>query len=159
MEKFWVGSVISFQDNFKQWRKGEITRINNDSFYIRPGRVIYSLMRTDTVYFPIQGYKIDDIYAMPKKGVLVSYQNGSYQMSRAGGHVHWYWVKSGFLFRVGGAGLVVLSIVNNNPAGIGVGAAIFAVGVLMNKIYKPYVRMGRSYHFETVRLDNKPLYH
>lgn len=157
IERYWKGSVISFQDNFKQWRKGEITRINNDSFYIRPSLVSYGIMGTDTSYFPIQGYKITDIYAMPKKGVLISYKEGRYQPSKTGGHVHWYWIKSGFLFRVAGGGLIILSIVNGNPAGIGAGAAMFVFGVLLNKLYRPYIKVDKKYQVESFRLDNKVL--
>lgn len=38
-------------------------------------------------------------------------------------------------------------------------AAIFAVAVLLNKICKPDIRIGRSYHFETIRINRKPPYH
>lgn len=154
VEKFWKGSVISFQVSSNQWRKGEITRIHNDSFYIRPAMVIYKLLGMDSVYFPIQGYSIDDIYAMPKKGVLVSYKNGSYQISRSGGHVHWYWIKSGLLFRLAGAGYAVLNIANGNAFGVAVGAAAFLGGFIMGKLYKPVLSIGRKYRVVTFRLDN-----
>lgn len=159
IEKFWKGSIISFQDNFKQWHKGEITRIHNDSFYIRPSVVNYGLMGTDTVYFRIQGYKITDIYAMPKKGFLISYKDGSYQFSKTGGHVHWYWIKNGLLFRLLGGGCVVLSIANGTAFGIAAGGAVLAIGVLMGKMYKPYIKVEKKYRVESFRLDNQSTFH
>ena len=116
-------------------------------------------MGTDTVYFPVQGYKVADIYAMPKKGMLISYKNGSYQMSRTGGHVHWYWIKNGLLFRIVGGGYVILSIANGGAAGIIVGGAVFVAGLLIGKMYKPYINPGNRYRVESFRLDKKSPFH
>ena len=44
INRYWKGSTIAFQLRDKQWKKGEITKIQNDSFYIRPMVVRYSLM-------------------------------------------------------------------------------------------------------------------
>jgi len=146
--------MISFQLNTKQWRKGQITGIHNDSFYIRPNMVTYSLYGTDTTYFPVEGYVIDDIYAMPKKGVLISYKNGSYQPSKTGGHVHWYWIKNGLIFRYMGGAYAVLSIATGNVVGIGIGTAIFVGGFIMGKLYTPAVRIRKKIRVESFRLDN-----
>ena len=100
LESFWVGSTIAFQLRDKQWQKGEITKIQNDSFFIRPVVVRYNLLNTDTFYYNIAGYSVSDIYAMPKKGVLIDYKDGEFQISMSGGHQHWYWIKSGWIFRV-----------------------------------------------------------
>jgi hypothetical protein len=165
IEKFWKGSVISFQVNSKQWRKGEITRINKDSFYIRPSMVIYSLYGTDTVRFPIQGYTIADIHAMPNKGILVNYKNGSYQIQRSAGHVHFYWIKSGAIFRIGAAAYAGVNIANgliNNDLSfkkskeeLGIAAAVFLAGLLLHKTYKPALRIGKKYKVEGLVLSNK----
>ena len=165
IEKFWKGSIISFQVNSKQWRKGEITRINKDSFYIRPSMVMYSLNGTDTVRFPIQGYTITDIYAMPNKGILVNYKNGSYQIQRSAGHVHFYWIKSGLIFRIGAAAYAGLNITNgiiNNDLSFNkskeelvIAAAVFLSGVLLHKAYKPVLKIGKKYKVEGLVLSNK----
>src|SRR5215510_2649456 len=76
IDNFWNGSTIAFQDRNKQWQKGEIIKIQNDSFYIRPVVVKYYLMGTDTIRFPVSGFSISDVYSLPKKGVLVDYKNG-----------------------------------------------------------------------------------
>src|SRR5215831_11239355 len=68
LESFWVGSTIAFQLSDKQWQKGEITKIQNDSFFVRPSVVRYNLLNTDTSYFNVMGFSVSDIYAMPKRG-------------------------------------------------------------------------------------------
>src|ERR1044072_3328162 len=86
LQSFWIGSTIAFQQKDKQWQKGEITRIQNDSFFIQPVVVRYNMLNTDTFYYNIAGYSLSDIYAMPKRGVLIDYKDGEFQISRSGGH-------------------------------------------------------------------------
>jgi len=69
-------------------------------------------MRNDTTYISGFHFTIADVYAMPKKGVQIDYINNCYQITMSGGHVHWYWVKSGWIFRVGAAGYAALNVVN-----------------------------------------------
>ena len=156
--RYWKGSTISFQLKNEQWQKGEITKIQNDSFFIRPMVVRYTLMGTDTFHYKIMGYALKDVFAMPKKGILVDYINGRFQISTSGGHVHWYWIKSGWIFRVGAAGYAGLNIANglidNNfsfsesKTQLAAAAAVFLGGVLLHKTYKPYLRLGRKYSLE-----------
>jgi hypothetical protein len=164
VQSFWVGSIIAFQLRDKQWQKGEITKIRNDSFFIRPVVVQYSLLTTDTFYYDVLGFSVSDVYAMPKRGVLIDYKDGEFQISRSGGHQHWYWIKSGWLFRVAGAGyagLIVanslldsdLSISDSKPQ-LAVAAGVFLVGVLLKKIYKLTIRTGKKYHLEIFQLQN-----
>jgi hypothetical protein len=164
IDRYWKGSVISFQLKNKQWQKGEITKIQNDSFFIRPMVVRYSLMGTDTVHYKIMGFALTDVFAMPKKGVLIDYINGRFQISTSGGHVHWYWIKSGWIFRVGAAGYAGLHIVNglidNNfsfsesKTELAIAAAVFLGGVLLHKTYKPYLQLGRKYSLKIFELSN-----
>jgi len=162
VESFWVGSTIAFQQSDKQWQKGEITKIQNDSFFIRPVMVQYNLLNTDTFYYNTAGFSVRDIYAMPKKGVLIDYKEGEFQVSMSGGHQHWYWIKSGWIFRVaaaGYAGLIVanslidsdLSISDSYPQ-LGVAVGVFLFGVLLKKVYKLTVRVGKKYHMEIFKL-------
>ena len=76
LESFWVGSAIAFQQKDKEWQKGEIVSIKNDSFSIRPVVVQYNLLTTDTLFYNIARFSLSDIYAMPKKGVLIDYKDG-----------------------------------------------------------------------------------
>ena len=153
IDKFWKGTFIAFQLENKTWQKGELMKIKNDSFYIRPRVIRYSLMGTDTLYYPIKGFVVSDIYAMPKRGVLIDYINGQFQISRTGGHQHFYWIKSGLLFKLGGAGYAILSIVNGIPGGVAIGAAIFAAGIVMKKTYKLTIRLNRKYRVEVLDLS------
>lgn len=153
IEKFWKGTFIAFQLENKTWEKGELMKIKNDSFYIRPRVIKYSFMRTDTFYYPVKGFALSDIYAMPKKGYLIDFVNGRFQISRTGGHVHFYWIKSGFIFRVAGAGFALLGLINGSLINIPIGAAVFAAGVLMKKIYKPTIRLKGKYRIESLDLS------
>lgn len=157
---YWKGSVIAFQLENKDWQKGEITRIANDSFYIRPVVVKYHIMGTDTLEYSVLGYSISDIYAMPKKPVLIDFRKGHFEVSPAGGHLHWYWVKSGWLFRVGAASYAALNVINGAIVGdlsfanykkqlIG-SAVVFGFGVILQKLWKPYLRIGRKYHIKVI---------
>ena len=146
VQSFWVGSTIAFQSQDKEWQKGEIITIRNDSFFIRPAVVQYSLLTTDTFYYNVARFSVSDVYAMPKRGVLIDYKDGEFQVSQSGGHQHWYWIKSGWLFRVAAAGYAGLIVANtlidsdlslsDNKTQLAVAAAVFTVGVLLKKIYK-----------------------
>lgn len=162
VHSFWVGSTIAFQQKDKQWQKGEITRIRNDSFFIQPVVVQYNLLNTDTFYYNSLGFSVKDVYAMPKRGVLIDYKDGEFQISRSGGHQHWYWIKSGWVFRVAGAGYAGLIIANSlidsdlsisdSKTQLGVAAGVFLFGVLLKKLYKLTLRVGKKYHLETFQL-------
>ena len=162
VQSFWVGSTIAFQSQDKEWQKGEITTIRNDSFFIRPTVVQYSLLTTDTFYYNVARFSVSDVYAMPKRGVLIDYKDGEFQVSQSGGHQHWYWIKSGWLFRVaavGYAGLIVANTLidsdlslSDSKTQLAVAAAVFTVGVLLKKIYKLTLRTGKRYHLETFQL-------
>jgi hypothetical protein len=161
--RYWKGSIIAFQLKDKQWQKGEITKIQNDSIYIRPRVVRYSLMRTDTISYSVKGFSLRDVFAMPNKGILVDYINGRFQISGSGGHVHFYWIKSGWLFRVGAAGYAGLHVANgllNNNFSLAdsktqliTAATVFLAGVLLHKNYKPYLRIDRKHHLEILKLS------
>jgi hypothetical protein len=164
ISRYWKGSVIAFQLSNKQWQKGEIAKIQKDSFYIRPMVVRYSLMGTETVHYSVRGFALTDIFAMPNKGILVDQVNGRFQISKSGGHVHWYWIKSGWIFRVGAAGYAGLHVanglVNNNfsfsdsKTPLLAAAAVFLAGVLLHKNYQPYLRIKRKYRVEIFDLSN-----
>lgn len=161
---YWKGSTLAFQLQTKQWQKGEITRIANDSFYIRPMVVRYNLMGTDTVHYSVAGYSLKDVFALPNKGILIDYHDGQFQISRSGGHVHWYWVKSGWIFRVGAVGYAGLHVANGlikddfslsrSKTNLIAAAAVFLGGVLLHKNYKPYLPVGRKYHLDNFNLSN-----
>lgn len=154
-------SYIAFELKNHQWFAGIITGVQNDSFYLKPLEVTYGMLGTDTLASEIVGFALSEIYALPKKGVLVDYRNGSFQISTSGGHVHWYWVKSGWIFRVLGAGYAGLVITNgliqNNLSLAGsklaVAAAVFLFGELLRQSYKPTLRLEKKYKLEYIAVQ------
>ena len=165
ISRFWEGSIIAFQLENGQWEKGEITKLQNDSVYIKPLAIQYNFMSIDTLYIPIMGVSLADIYALPKNGVMVDYINESFQMSKTGSNVKWYWVKNGLIFRLGAAAYAGLNIANgilqNNfsfsksKVKLGVSALVFLGGILLHRIYKPTLQIGKKYHFEILKLSLK----
>ena len=151
-------SYIALELKTHQWFAGVITKVQNDSLYLKPLEVIYGVFGTDTLASEIMDFAISDIYALPKKGVLVDYRNGSFRISMSGGHIHWYWVKSGWIFRVLGAGYAGLVVTNGiiqndfTLAGskFGVAAAVFLFGELLHLTWKPTLRLGKKYKLECV---------
>ena len=166
VKTFWIGSTIAFQSPRNQWQKGEIVEIKKDSFYIRSTIARYNLFSIDSFYFPPQGFSISDVYAMPKKGVLVDYKNGEFQISRSGGHLHWYWIKSGWIFRVVGIGYATLNIANGlinndfsfseNKTQLGIAAALVATGILLKRTYKLTFKLGKKYKLRILDFQAKP---
>lgn len=160
--RYWEGTTIAFQLKNLQWQKGEIVKIRNDSFYIKPMIVKYNLYDTDTIHFPVAGFSLKDIYALPKRGVHIDYGNGHFKISISGSHVKWYWIKSGWIFRYGAAGYAGLHIINGllqndlsfaeSKTELGIAAAVFLGGVVLHKLYKPTLRPGRKYHLEILTL-------
>lgn len=161
IQQFWVGATITFQLKDKEWRKGELTKAQNDSFYIRPFVVNYSLWGTDTSRFNEEGYSFADIYAMPKRGVTLHYVNGHYSILMNGGHKHFYWIKSGFIFRLGAAMYATVHIINGlvrhnlsiseSAKPLGIAAAVFTGGTILHETYKLTHRTGKKYHFAILK--------
>lgn len=162
--RYWEGSTIAFQLSDKEWQKGEITKIQNDSFYIRPRIIKYYMMGSDTFYYPIKGFAVTDVSALPNKGILIDYRNDRYQFIKSAGHVHFYWIKSGWLFRtlaLGYAGLHVTNgLINNNlswkksQTPLLIAAGVFIGGVLLKKNYQPALRIGKKYSLSILSLSN-----
>jgi hypothetical protein len=159
------GSYIAFQDMSRQWFSGYITKVQNDSFYLRPLEVIYGAMQIDTLYTDIIPFALTDVYAMPKKGVEIDYMNGDFKINMSGGHIHWYWIKGGWLFRVLGAGYATLVVANGliqndlsfSGAKLGIAAAVFLFGELLHLNYKLTLRLGKKYFLETIKVSNRSM--
>jgi hypothetical protein len=157
LQYFWKDSYISFQLKDRQWVKGIITKIEKDSFYLKIEKIRYSLMGSDTEYFSGFHYALSDIYAVPKKGVQVDDINGRFKINMSAGNQHWYWIKSGWIFRAGAIGYTGLYVINglieNNlsfsGSRLGIVAAIFLGGVLLHEIYRTTYPLGHKYHLES----------
>jgi len=81
------------------------------------------------------------------------------------GHQHWYWIKSGWILRVGAAGYAGLNIINGaikndfsiseSKTRLGIATAVFLGGVFLHKVYRLTFRLGRKYHVETFQLGKE----
>jgi len=166
VQRFWMGNEIAFQSADQYWHKGRIKKLTPDSVYIQPITVKYHLMGTDTITWPVEGYHFRDIAALPKRGYLISMIDNQFQINRDAGHVHFYWIKSGVLFRVGAVAYTGVMLFNNlsdkNPnktaikKGLLTGAGIYLFGFLLKKLYSPVYKTGRSYHLEFVDYATTP---
>lgn len=160
IQTFWKGSIMSFRLQDKEWRYGKVTLIQPDSVFIRPFIVQYTMMGTDTMWYNTDGYAIKNIMELPKKGVLIHYANGHYEVNRAAGHVHWYWIKSGYIFRLGAISYAFVNLFNSTrthnysttAANLGIAAAAYTGGWILKKTYKYYRVVNKKYHLEVVQL-------
>jgi hypothetical protein len=160
IQYFYAGSSISFQLANRDWTKGFITHIENDSFYFTKEIIRYYALGSDTTRIGGYHYALSDVYAVPKKGVQIDYRNNAFGITGVGGHVHWYWIKSGWLFRATALGYAALNVTNglikNNfsftGAKLGIAAGVFAGGMILKKTYKLTHRLGKKYHMETLKM-------
>jgi len=161
IQYFREGSYISFQLHNKEWIKGVITHIANDSFALKLEEIRNNFFGPpDTFHYSGYKYAVSDVYAFPKKGVQIEKIDGRYQVDMGGGHQHFYWVKSGWLFRAGALGYaglyVVNSVIENDFSGSGSALAItagaFAVGVLLKHTYKLTHKIGHRFTFQMAAL-------
>ncbi len=158
INSYWNSSMIAFQLKDKSWEYGEVTDIKKDSIFIKPLMIQYSFLHADTLSSFVTGFALKDIYAFPKSNVRVDYNNGIFRIDKAGSRVQAYWLKSGWILRVGALGYAALNIINsisdndfslkNNGASLSIAAAVLTLGIILNKTYKPKFIVGRRYHLE-----------
>ncbi len=160
---FTKGSYIAFRQKNDEWMAGYITKVQNDSFYLKPMAIIWIGGHPDTLLTVVQPFAVNDIYAMPKQGFQIDYIGDRFNINTGGGHQHFYWVKGGWLFRTGGAGYILLNafngITHNNfsfsDKSLYIAAAVFAFGELLKLHYKPTHIIGGRYHIQYVRFEGK----
>jgi hypothetical protein len=154
---FTKGSIISFMADQGYWRKGRISRLKSDSLFILPLVIRPQFTGPDSTYWDEEGYAFTDIFAMPKNGILIDFIDGRFTVNGYGGHVHWYWIKSGYLFRLAALTFAGVYLANgliqndlaleSSLAPLGIAAGLYAVGFTMKKLYHPYNKIGKKYHF------------
>lgn len=150
IQQYWPGREIAFQHTDREWRKGVLKRVTSDSIFIQPVIVNYFLMGTDTIRYLTTGYALTEIYAFPKPGISIEYDDGRFQIRRSAGHVHFFWIKGGWLFRATGMGYIGLHLVNSigasiNPVSLAIAAGVTGVGFLLKAMYTPVLRIGKKY--------------
>ena len=158
VKHWWVGQEFTFQSQDRSWHKGDLVRLTKDSFYLHNRVVHYSPLGMDTLNLGVAGYTFGEIYALPKYGYPINYVNGRYEVTPHEGGMHFYWFKSGYLFRLAASTYAGVWLANGiiqqdlllKDGDLAVAAGVFALGVLMHQLYKPYVIIGRKRHFEVV---------
>jgi hypothetical protein len=157
------GSFIAFRGEYEPWIAGTLQKINKDSFYVQSSIVHYYLMGSDTQYLPPVPYALSDIKYLPGKGVKIEYLKGQFRVNRGAGHVHFYWVKSGWLFRTLGIGYGALNLINSlvvknmsfSWGAMGLAAGLFIAGKVLKHAWKFEMKIGKRYHFQVIRPDRK----
>jgi hypothetical protein len=163
IDNFWEGAMIAFQQKNEAWQYGKVTSIKKDSIYIKPLIIKYSYMRADTLISFVTGFALKDIYAFPKPGVVVDYYKGKFRINRKSSSVRAYWLKSGYILRVGALAYATVNIINsaahdelsieNNGWPLTIAAGVLLTGVILNKTYKPKYIVGKKYHLEVLDLS------
>ena len=154
-------SYIAFELQNRQWYTGYIEKVQHDTFYINPFILHYSMRGIDTVHYNMLQVALSDVFAMPKKGVQFGYHNEKANLTTKGGHVHWMWIKNGQIFRVAGAGYIILKLVNgliqNNfsfsGSHLGIAAGVLLIGELLRRTYKLTLRLGKKYYLQSVQIS------
>lgn len=154
---FFKDSYISFQLKDGSWMTGVIARIVKDSVYLKKEIIHNSLLGADTLHYAGYGYALSDIAAMPRRGLAFHEVNGQSQINKGAGHMHFYWVKSGWIFRAGAAGFMSLNLLNRlidnkpafNPTAFSTAALIFTGGFILKKAYKVTLPIGKKYTLHT----------
>ncbi|MFI5154048.1 MAG: hypothetical protein ACHQET_11985 [Chitinophagales bacterium] len=150
-----TGTYIAFMDNNRQWQYGIIKKIRNDSLYLSLYMLQHNFFSMDTVHFGAAAYALNDIYAMPKSGIAIDDIMGpnNRQIATYAGHVHFYWIKGGWIFRalgIGYAGLNLFNalVVSNQPVdwvGLAIAAGLFTIGEILHLTWKPYLKLRKKY--------------
>jgi hypothetical protein len=168
VQYFYKDSYISFQLQNKEWMKGIINKIENDSFYFTKVMVRYYTLGSDTVYQGGYHFAVTDIYSLPKRGVQIDFTDEHFSITRNGGHQHWYWIKSGWLFRALGIGYASLNVANgiidhdftHLGSKLGIAAGAVLVGVILKHSYQLTHQRSKKYHLETIKISgSNPVLH
>ncbi len=153
-------SYIAFQLKDHQWYTGNIEEVKQDTFYINPFILHVTMSGIDTIHLGMMVVTLNDIYAMPKRGVQFGYHNERASITHQGGHVHWLWIKNGLLFQTAGTGYIVLNVLNgiikNNfsfsGSQLGIAAAVLLAGEVLRYTYKSYLRLGKKYYLQSINI-------
>ena len=146
LDRFYQGSVISFQLNTKQWISGYIKRIQTDSITIIPIREspavnFLGMIITDTIILNTIKIAFKNIYAFPKE------------------HEHFSYGKDGSLLQILSGGYLALNLINtasskdpvfgkDNIKNISTAAGVFAAGTILHVTHKSYFLIGKKYHLQ-----------
>lgn len=155
-KRWWTGQEFTFQTREGTWRKGILVLVMADSFRISNRVVRYGLVGTDTSHYGESMFGFDEVKALPKYGFPIDYIDGRYQANPRNGGMHFYWFKSGYLFRLGALTYTGLWLANGviqkdltlQNSHLGIAAGVYALGFLMKRMYKPWIVLKGKRHLE-----------
>jgi hypothetical protein len=153
MRTFLKGSYATFLTSTNGWVQSRIIDIKNDSVLfreviVRQVATPWGVPNLDTIATPLVSIHYSDIIGVPRGKESFSY------------------IKNGTLPMIGGAGYILLNLVNGaylnfspfskqNLPGVAVATGVFAAGFLLNKLHKPYIKFDKKYSLEYIRANLK----
>jgi len=148
LKNYFQGSYIGFWFENGQWTEGTIVKIAHDSLWMKDQRVelVGRGFGTviDTVTYGAYRLHIKDIYSMPRV------------------KDNWGFVKNGTLFQLGGAGYIVLNVINGlgknadplfgskNAKKLGIASGVFLIGTLLHYLHPSEMRIGKKYRIQYI---------
>jgi hypothetical protein len=158
VERYYVGSLFTFQNEYGQWLSGVITKINRDSFYFTQYIIHYYMTGPDTTRYSGFIFAVRDIKVLPRTNESVVYRGE--QTVVVPGKEKFIWVRNGTLFQILGGGYVTLNVINSlgegespfaadNIGKLGIGAGVFLLGTFMHMRFDEYIHLGKKYRLQT----------
>jgi uncharacterized membrane protein YccF (DUF307 family) len=147
LKTYIAGSQIHFISIAGNEVEGSIKKIERDSIFIHTydSRAAYTMWGTsfwDTVSVSLSRYHVSDIREIikPKSG--------------------FGFIKNGYLFMVAGISYAILHVVNAPildqpiiPGQLAIAGGITATGVVLNRVHKRTVKLGKKYHLQYIPLN------
>ncbi|MBC6492856.1 hypothetical protein ACFSQD_17120 [Flavihumibacter stibioxidans] len=154
VSSYFKGSRIDFQHVNGQRIDGYVEAVRNDSVFVRQWQIMTFMTnlgttRVDTVGYFIHGLHYQEIFSIfPDR------------------KESWRFVKNGSIFMIGGAGYILLNVVNGiyreeplddpeNLRSMGIAAGVAAGGFVLNRIYRNKVRKGKHYKIVYIKMTDR----
>lgn len=147
---FYKGAHVRFFTTDGAFVEAFVADIRDDSLFFKPiilRRVgtPWGVTNIDTVATSVKGISYKEVGALPRKNKSFSY------------------IKNGTLLMIGGAGYLLLNLVNGaylhdppfgkeNLPGMAAATGVFATGFLQSKLHKPIIQMGKKYTVHYINL-------
>lgn len=144
------GLYATFKTTTGDWVNAYIYDVKNDSLFfkdiiVRQVPTQWGVPKMDTMATIIRGLHFQDIASVPKRREPFSF------------------IRNGTLFMIGGAGYVGLNVANSailhypvfgkdNLPGLAIGAGVFGIGKLMQKLHKDVITVGKKYTIHYIKL-------
>jgi hypothetical protein len=133
-----------------EYIESRVMDIRDDSLFfkqiiIRQVPTAWGVYQLDTVATPVRSIHFKDITAIPRKHQAFSY------------------IRNGSIFMIGGAGYILLNVVNGaylhdppfgsrNLPSMLAATGVLATGFIMNRLHKPVLQFGKKYTIHYVNL-------